>query len=262
MDVYWLEQSEVDVPTGDDWLSESEVARLSSLRFPKRRADWRLGRWTAKCGIAASLGLGGDRPSLREIEISAAATGQPEVTLVEGAEAVTISLSHRDGIAICAVARGSVMLGCDLEVVETRSDAFTADYFTLQEQEVIAETSEERRPLLVTLLWSAKESVLKARHVGLRADTRSVAVNALDWPGHWLEETEARAIEGDRPPESASTSIANWRQLQLQCADGADFRGWWQHAGNTVRTIVSVPPPAAPIELGLPANAVRTSWPA
>ena len=61
MDVYWLEQSEADVPTADDWLSENEVARLNSLRVAKRRADWRLGRWTAKCAVAASLKLPGDR---------------------------------------------------------------------------------------------------------------------------------------------------------------------------------------------------------
>ena len=34
MDVYWLEQSEADVPTEDDWLSESEAARLNSFVSP------------------------------------------------------------------------------------------------------------------------------------------------------------------------------------------------------------------------------------
>ena len=48
MNVYWLEQTEEDLPAEDDWLNASEMARLSGMRFPKRRVDWRLGRWTAK----------------------------------------------------------------------------------------------------------------------------------------------------------------------------------------------------------------------
>ena len=198
MDVYWLEQSEADVPAADDWLSESEAVQLSRFRFAKRRADWRLGRWTAKCAVAASLKLPDDHRSLKKIEISAASTGQPEVTLVGRTERVTISISHRDGIAICAVAVGDVKLGCDLEVIEPRSDAFIADYFTAEEGELIAQTSGEKRPLLVSLLWSAKESALKALHVGLRADTRSVRVNPVDSQGHWFEETVPVAVKSVR----------------------------------------------------------------
>ena len=57
MDVYWLEQVEGDVPPNDDWLSASEAACLARLRFAKRRADWRLGRWTAKCAVSEYLSL-------------------------------------------------------------------------------------------------------------------------------------------------------------------------------------------------------------
>ena len=46
--VAWLEQSEADLPPHDDWLSVDEALQLDRLRFAKRRADWRLGRWTAK----------------------------------------------------------------------------------------------------------------------------------------------------------------------------------------------------------------------
>ena len=55
MEVYWLEQSEGDVPTTDDWLSPDEVVRLSTMRIAKRRSDWRLGRWTAKNALAVYL---------------------------------------------------------------------------------------------------------------------------------------------------------------------------------------------------------------
>jgi hypothetical protein len=36
------------VPAENDWLSAIEGVCLNSMRFAKRRNDWRLGRWTAK----------------------------------------------------------------------------------------------------------------------------------------------------------------------------------------------------------------------
>lgn len=250
MDLYWLQQCEADLPATDDWLCESEAARLNSFRFAKRRADWRLGRWTAKCAVAASLKWPGDHLFLRQIEIVSASAGQPEVTLHDQTETVTISISHRGGFALCAVALGDVKLGCDLEMIEPRSDAFIADYFTEKEQKLIAQTSGEERSLLVSLLWSAKESALKALHVGLRVDTRSVEIKELDFQGHWYGRTAARSAEDNLPSKLSNICGTNWRELQIQCAGGTDFCGWWQHWNNVVRTIVGAPPPAPPDELG------------
>src|SRR5690349_10301987 len=123
MDVYWLEQSASEVPESDDWLTPAERARLDSLRFPKRRADWRLGRWTAKQAVAVCLEL----RSPAAVEIRAAASGAP-LAFVAGERArVAISISHRGGVAVCAVAPGAMSLGCDLEVVEPRSAEFVTD---------------------------------------------------------------------------------------------------------------------------------------
>ena len=44
----WLTACAADVPAGDAWLSAAERHVQSGLRIEKRRADWRLGRWTAK----------------------------------------------------------------------------------------------------------------------------------------------------------------------------------------------------------------------
>jgi 4'-phosphopantetheinyl transferase len=243
MDVYWFQQAEADVPATDDWLSENEAVRLSSFRFAKRRNDWRLGRWTAKCAIAASLKLPNDPRSLSRIEITPAASGQPEVTLHDQTETVTISISHRGGLGLCAVALGDIRLGCDLEMIEPRSDAFTADYFTEKEQKIIAQTSGAERPLLVSLLWSAKESALKALHVGLRADTRCVEIKELDLQGNWYGVTDAPSTEGSLPSGLSNITAASWRALQVQYAGGADFCGWWQHSNKIVRTIVATLPP-------------------
>ena len=76
METHWLEQTEADLPAHDDWLSADEAVLLSHLRFAKRRADWRLGRWTAKRAAAAYLNLPGDPRSLREIEVRPAPSGR------------------------------------------------------------------------------------------------------------------------------------------------------------------------------------------
>ena len=50
------------------------------------------------------------------------------------------------------------------------------DYLTHEEQLRVTEASSEDRARLVALLWSGKESTLKAMGVGLRVDTRCISV--------------------------------------------------------------------------------------
>lgn len=230
MNVYWLEQIQHDVPPGDDWLSASETACRHALRFSKRRADWTLGRWTAKRAVAAYLNLPAQPLVLARIEIHPTASGAPEAFVDERPAAVTTSLSHRDGRAICALAQFGVELGCDLEVIEQRGDAFLSDYFTAEEQELVSRAPSADRARLVTLLWSAKESTLKALHTGLRLDTRSVIVS----------------------PKS-SFDVNGWSPVQARYTGGRIFHGWWRPLDNILRTLVASVPLDAPISLSLEA---------
>ncbi len=239
MNVYWVEQTEANVPADNDWLSARESVCLNAMRFAKRRADWRLGRWTAKRALSVILDMPG-YPLFRKIEIRAAPSGAPEVLVDSQPAAVTISLSHRCAVAACAVAMSSVKMGCDLEMIEPRSDAFVADYFTLEEQALVAHASAAERDRLLALLWSGKESALKALREGLRLDTRSVIVI----------------------PCAPSLDRNRWSELRVRCPGGRDagdrssadhiFHGWWQHAGGIVRTVVGAPPPHSPVRLRIP----------
>ena len=127
MNVYWFEQNENDVPAHNDWLGRNETIRLDTMRFAKRRADWRLGRWTAKCALASRLQLAFEPETLARFEILAAQSGAPEVFFDGHPSGVTISLSHRAGQALCAPSSQDTALGCDLELVEPRSSAFVTD---------------------------------------------------------------------------------------------------------------------------------------
>jgi 4'-phosphopantetheinyl transferase EntD len=106
-----------------------------------------------------------------------------------------------------------------------------ADYFTPEEQALVGFAAAADRARLVTLLWSAKESALKALHTGLRLDTRAVIVSPVHAPD----------CEGA------------WRPLHVRQVHGPTFRGWWQHTDGMVRTLVAAPPPRPPVECSAPA---------
>ncbi|MGA3053676.1 MAG: 4'-phosphopantetheinyl transferase superfamily protein [Candidatus Korobacteraceae bacterium] len=254
MDVFWLEQAEADLPSQNDWLSASERLRLDGMRFAKRHADWRLGRWTAKRALAAYLHLPSHSRDLAGIEIRSAPSGAPEVFIANQPAGVAISLSHRAGVAACAVTLSGAELGCDLEIVEPRSDAFLADYFVTEEQALIERTSAAERSRLLALLWSGKESALKALRAGLRLDTRSVTVRpvapALHGDGH--AQAPALAALASYGPES-------WQPLQVVYEGGQIFHGWWQNTGDLLRTMVASPRPAAPIFLEATAHYVQSA---
>lgn len=228
IDVQLLEQSEADIPSTNEWLSANELLFVDGFRFEKRRAHWRQGRWTAKLALASYFSLPIEVQSLANIEIRPAKSGAPEAFIYGKPAAATISLSHRSGRAICAVADPGVKLGCDLEAVEEHSAAFLADYFTRTEQYLISSCATSEQLLATALLWSAKESALKALHEGLRLDTRAVSVS----------------IEHGQLGESPE-----WRPFQVVYEQNAIFHGWWLRQADLVRTVASDPAPNVPIRI-------------
>jgi 4'-phosphopantetheinyl transferase len=225
--IHWLTQTSLQLPYGEAWLTAGEQAVLARLHVAKRRNDWLLGRWTAKRALAAYWG---GMNHLARLEIRAAEGGAPEALLDGRALPLTLSLSHGAGCGLCAVTAAGVALGCDLERIEARSRAFVADYFTDQEQRWIAAAPASDHANMVTLLWSAKESALKALREGLRLDTRSVAATLAGGGGR-----------------------DGWYPLSVQHSDsGRMFRGWWRRNGGCVMTIVADPGPRPPI--GLPSR--------
>jgi 4'-phosphopantetheinyl transferase len=228
MDLYWLEQSEHDVPHHNKWLGPQELNHLQSLIFLKRRMDWRLGRWTAKCAIAAHRQLPLRPEFLATIEICSSPSGAPDAFISNRPANLVISISHRAGYALCVLSSLPVRLGCDMEIVEPHGDAFVADYFTFEEQDLIARSSVDDRHRLIALVWSGKESALKALREGLRLDTRCVVVRPY-----------AQQPDG-------------WAALQAQSRNGDVFYGWWREEGGVLRTLVSDRCSSPPIELELP----------
>jgi 4'-phosphopantetheinyl transferase len=230
--VRWLARGMHEVPRSADWLSAAEAARLATLRFPKRRSEVRLARWTAKQAIARTLDLDDDAGTLSLIEIRAAPTGAPTVFVGTERAPVAVSLTDRADWAVCVVAPADVAVGCDLELVEPRSDAFVRDWFTRSEQDVVfgAEAGEARH-LLANLVWSAKESALKVLETGLRRDTRSVEVDLME------------AVGRER-----------WAHLMVRAEEGAAFPGWWRRYGDFLLTFAADGHTGQPVSLEEPSR--------
>ena len=220
----WLSQRLVDVPSGEDWLGAHERAVLETLRVERRRADWRLGRWTAKLALGAWLALPGSR-----VEVLAAPDGVPEAWLDGQRLDVSISLTHRGGRSLAVIADAPAVAGCDLELIEPRSDAFIRDWLAPQEQSaVFALAPGSGRERLANLIWTAKEAAAKVRREGLRVDVRHAIVTLSDTPS---------ASEG-------------WRALHVRWDDGAGLlRGWWRAEPEWVMAVAADPPLGSPREL-------------
>jgi 4'-phosphopantetheinyl transferase len=218
-DIHWLTRRRSQVPDNNDWLTPDERAVLAGLRVLKRRSDWRLGRWAAKCLLRARLDRRFRIRCHGDIEVRAAADGGP-VVLIHGQPApITLSISHSNGVGLCALVERETSMGCDTELIEPRTAAFVSDFFSGQERDLVGRVRAEDKPFVETLIWSAKESVLKALRVGLRRDTRSVVVDV-----------------GDRVARRG----AAWQPFAARCTDDGDvFSGLWMSAAGHVHTVAT-----------------------
>jgi 4'-phosphopantetheinyl transferase len=159
---------------------------------------------------------------LATVEVRPSLSGAPEVFRHDQSVPLSISLSHSGGRGFCAIAPHGTQVGCDVEKVEPRSAAFLADYFTPEERLLVARTPAAKRDLALTLLWSAKESALKALHCGLREDTLSVRAT----PSGLLEMTSGE-----------------WRRLSVEQDGGRTSYGWWRASPDFVHTVLADPAP-------------------
>jgi len=246
--IHWLVQSADSYPSSPDGvvldgvLHPREQARLATLKTEKRRKDWLLGRWTAKQLIGEVVAnQTGEKLPFDSIEVRNGAMGDPIVkcqlpmfnsqllmddkqsSILNLQSLVTLSISHSNSHAFCAlVEKAEWPLGADIERIERRSAEFVTDYFTNEEQALVNSTPEAMKDVAVTAVWSAKEAVLKALHLGLTVDTRSVAC--------LIKVGEERPL--------------TWTPFTVHCDDTRlpqappPLTGWWRTYENFVLTLV------------------------
>jgi 4'-phosphopantetheinyl transferase len=201
-----------------------------------------LSRWTAKSALTHRLALADEE--FGRLEIGDAADGARSTAgrYARPVEHLDDGLGGLGGLPHPAAGRD---LGCDLELVEPRTELFVRDYLTADEADfVLAEPAGEQRGLLANLVWSATESALKVLRTGLRRDTRSV-------------EVRLGAVAAD-----------GWRELVVTADEQRRFPGWWQRFGDFVLTVatdeggpVPLPPPTPVVTPpGLAGTSASHTW--
>jgi 4'-phosphopantetheinyl transferase len=215
--IFWLTQTLNDIPESTSWLHPQEEEVYRTFKFALRKQSWLLGRWTAKKALLQILSETHPGISMQKIAVLRNTDGSPAAYYQGLESSARISLSHSNGTGFCTVSCSDAHLGCDIEKITPRHDAFARDYFTKNEISLLSQLDEATIPLAVNLIWSAKESALKALKTGLRLDTRQVQIT----------------FEPD-------FEQSGWKTLSASVnGNYPTFRGYWKSAIGFVLTIIA-----------------------
>jgi len=214
--VFWSVLSFDSIPEDLDWLSLPEQNRYQQFRFPKRQNDWLLGRWVAK-NLLSNLLIYSYTLPFHELSIHNEESGVPFVMWNDQRLEGSLSISHRGENAVAAFCFDpDISIGIDLEEIEAKSRGFVEDYFTESEAETVLALSIEEQALAASLLWSGREAIVKALQIGLRIDTRQIALKPLPLSSH-----------------------EDWQPLEiLQCpSEGKNLKLFWRKSNHSLVTL-------------------------
>ena len=207
--VFWSLSDQTSTDRPDQFLSEAEQTIFEKFRFDLRRSSFLAGRWVAKGLIQKALSL---ENAFSEIAILNESSGKPYAVIDGERLEGELSISHAGKWAAAVLSLDGVQVGVDVELIAPRPKSFVADYFTSSEIELLkSHPGNDDRD--VTLIWSAKEAVLKALGLGLRLDTRRVIVTSLEDP-----------LEG---------RLDGWNKLSLESVEKGWF-GYWRQVEDAV----------------------------
>ena len=228
--IFWLSVLSAQVPSDDRWLSDWERQRLDGFGSLQRQRDFRLGRWTAKQALKYWRTASPETVPWGTFEMHNDDHGRP-IAIADGTVLdLPISISHRQGRALCVLAPRVGLVGCDIETVEVHSASFVHDHLTALEKETVDRSSLAPNQA-ITVLWSAKEAVYKAQD-------QVVPIVASD-------------IDIGFGPEDP---VDGWRTFRAQIGrlGGRQHQGWWRLIGSWVLTVITDLPTVAPVDLVRP----------
>jgi 4'-phosphopantetheinyl transferase len=203
-------------------LSEDELTRASRFITALDRARF----VAARAGLRQVL-ADMTNASPKDVRLIYSAKGRPALAGQEGV--FDFSLSHSEGLAAVAIARG-VRVGLDIEAIRPVKENIAARYFSQREVRELARLPAAEQLAGFYRCWTRKEAVLKALGDGLSRPLDSFDVSvARDSP--ILER-----LEGDRDAEH------HWMLFHLEPAPG--FVGAIAcHSGSLPVTLVDLGPP-------------------
>jgi 4'-phosphopantetheinyl transferase len=143
-----------------DVLHAVETAKFNSFQSQKRKGDFLLGRYCAKKALQALE----SQLTLQEIHIDAGVFNQPVIKNPKSH--YQVSISHTQSSAVALVFPEEQPMGVDVEMLSAESKAVLTGQFTDQENQLVLAYRDHIQDI-VTLLWTAKESLSKILKTGL-----------------------------------------------------------------------------------------------
>jgi 4'-phosphopantetheinyl transferase len=176
-----------------DLLQAVDRGRAENARSPRAERDWRVSRAllqqarpvAPESSGAAPLSPGQCALSSAQSVLSPAqsALSPTQPALSPGQSVLSpgqpvLSLSHSGGHALVGIAPAGWRIGVDLEAIRARDTGRLAQWCcTDAEQQALAHCADEaRRSKAFYLLWTLKESFIKAANLDFPADMRSVGL--------------------------------------------------------------------------------------
>jgi 4'-phosphopantetheinyl transferase len=187
------------------WLSEDERGRAARFIRQQDQVRFVLAHGGLRAVLSRYLGIGPDA-----VEMYRSESGKPSLTKeLQGQTAIMFNLSHAHGRAFIAVSKGQEV-GVDLERIRSHVEVakLSKRYFTPSEHATIMQSTQEQRAARFFRYWVAKEAVLKAEGIGLRALSLCEILMAAD------------GVSAEVHVPVGSPLQDNWRIRFLSCGEG------------------------------------------
>lgn len=206
-------------------LSEDERARAERFYFQKDRDRFIVARGLVRSILGRYLDI---EPG--HVKFAYGPYGKPALAGESGVHGIHFNLSHSDGLALCAIARGREV-GVDLERLRPDFAAreIAERFFSPREVAILLALPENQWPKAFFNCWTRKEAYIKARGEGLTLPLDRFDVSVV--PG---EAAALLYVSGD--PEESS----RWSLQELVAGPGyvsalaVEGHGWrikcWQWA--------------------------------
>ncbi|MDZ4856093.1 MAG: 4'-phosphopantetheinyl transferase superfamily protein [Nitrospirota bacterium] len=187
------------------WLDEEEQLRAVRLVREEDRQRYVLAHGGLRAVLSRYLGIAPDVVTLHRRE-----AGKPFVTKEQrGQSTITFNMSHAQGRVLIAVSMGQEV-GVDLERIrsDVEVEKLSERYFASSEHATIMQSTQAHRAARFFRYWVAKEAVLKAQGIGLRALSQCEILMAED------------GVSGEIRVPVGSPLQDQWRIRLLSCGEG------------------------------------------
>jgi len=187
------------------WLDKEEQHRAARLVRKEDRQRYMLAHGGLRAVLSRYLGINPEA-----VEMCRNEAGKPFVTKKSrGQSVITFNMSHAHGRAVIAVSMGQEV-GVDLERIRSDIEVATLSerYFAPSEHATIMQSTQEQRAGRFFRFWVAKEAVLKAQGIGLRALSQCEILLGADGVGAEVLVPMCSPLQD------------NWRVCFLSCDEG------------------------------------------